>query len=298
MHTKNIFSALAIVLCAILFIASALLLLVVSEGDGAIDPTYATLSATDEVKTFKTDMVGVDSLAFFVADEEHGGMHTLFKGLRPTVEIVGSDEDLIEISANASILEKVELIREGNTLVVQMREDCYKALENSEYSRGLYVECEVFTVKISGSIGKFATDAPVILDMNAAGLDEVKIELSDSICDAVITDLNASTLAVSSSGSARIKIAGKVEQADFDLRSDSRADLRELEAQSITKNLQSDPFGVSSVRSSLLPNLAFGGIIVTLLLLLVPLVLLVLTVMLLRRFIGLPMLPVVAKRSK
>ena len=30
----------------------------------------------------------------------------------------------------------------------------------------------------------------------------------------------------------------------------------------------------------------------------VPLVLLVLTVMLLRRFIGLPMLPVVAKRSK
>ena len=168
MHTKNIFSALAIVLCAILFIASALLLLVVSEGDGAIDPAYATLSATDEVKTLRTDSAGVDSLAFFVADEEHGGMHTLFKGLRPTVEIVGSDEDLIEISANASILEKVELIREGNTLVVQMREDCYKALENSEYSRGLYVECEVFTVKISGSIGKFATDAPVILDMNAA----------------------------------------------------------------------------------------------------------------------------------
>ena len=294
MNKKNLISILLIGVSTLLFVLSAVLLLASGAGEGAIDSEYALLSSTGESKSRRIDTDGVHTLLFFRATEENGRKHTLFKGVRPKVEIIPSEEKYAELVTNSSIQDKVSIEVKDGVLAVDMLDECYKKVhrgEDNPYDLGLYVECEEFTLRIYGGISRLETDSSLQLDMDASGTDKLSLLLSDRQCDANVTGIEASELYLSCSGSGRVALEGEAERAVFDLSGDSRVYARELSATAIEKHIKSDLFGFSCLRMGGFPSFAMGGPILTFALCALPPIFLILSVMLLRRFIGLPMLP-------
>lgn len=254
---KKLFYLLGAALCTAMVIGvGSLMWRCINPNDETrIDSEYAILTAADEIVTASYPIDRCSGARFFYADHTTGSKKTIFLNACPDVRVVNSSEYRVELTANQTIHDMIDIRVIDGLLHIDMQIDCYNRVyeedDSYDYDHGLYVDCTAFEMTIYAPLGSFWTDTRLKLDMEMPYVERAKLMFSDEGVEANIHDIDALSLHLTTSGDSEVKLIGTVNgMAHISIWHNSHVDATELQTGSQDFRVSSRIFGNSYIKTS------------------------------------------------
>lgn len=243
------------VLCTVMVVGFCLLIwrTIIPDDEISIDPEYAMLTAADEVVTASYPIDKCRGARFFYDDYTTGSKRTIFLNAYPDVCVVNSNEYRIELTANQTIHDMIDIRVLDEQLHIDMQMECYNRVheedDSYDYDHGLYVDCTAFKMTIYAPLGSFWSDTRLKLDMGMPYAERASLIFSHEGVEANIHDIDCWAMYFSTSGDSEVKLSGIVAgPAEIAIWGNSHLDATELQTGSQDFRVSSQLFGDSYIR--------------------------------------------------
>ena len=213
-------------------------------------PEYPEFSAHGEAETKSYDISGVSGLSLFPDNSHEHYTFTDFKSAKPNLKIINDTEYKMEITANAELMDVLDVIIEDGFATLQCDKSIYK-LEKDNFDGGYCyssrIDCSQMDIVVHAPISHLSSDTSITFDFDVAKADLIKIYLWDSVGSAY--NIDANLLNVSCYGSTRLSLSGDVSgTAYIYAMHDSHIKARELDVERYDRiRVDRAPFSFSYV---------------------------------------------------
>ena len=158
--------------------------------------------------------------------------YTDFTNAIPNVKIINDTDYTVEITANAELIDKMNVVVENNTAYISCSYDIYSIMPEDVWSGGYLgvdIDCTKIDIIVHAPISVLRSEAPMCFDFDVAPANRVNINVDDSSGTAY--NIDTKQLQLSASGSSDVTLSGKVsEQAELKLFHDTRVNAWSLDA--------------------------------------------------------------------
>ena len=232
---------------------------------------YPDFVAHGEIKTKSFDIDGANGLALYPAftfiEDASMSNYTDFTNAIPNVKIINDTDYTVEITANADLIDKMNVVVKNNTAYISCSYDIYSIMPEDAWSDeylGVDIDCTKIDIIVHAPISVLRSEVPMCFDFDVAPADRVYINVDDSSGTAY--NIDTKQLQLSAAGSSDVTISGKVsELAELQAYHDTRVNAWSLDAK-FSLIHPSRTFGGSTYvlsRGLFLPGFDIVAIIVT-----------------------------------
>lgn len=178
---------------------------------------YPDFVAHGEIKTKSFDIDGANRLdiyhPFTFIEDTSMCNYTDFTNAIPNVKIINDTDYTVEITANAELIDKMNVVVENNIAYISCSYDIYSIMPEDVWSDeylGVDIDCTKIDIIVHAPISVLDSDVPMCFDFDVAPADRVYISVYDSSGTAY--NIDTKKLKLAADGSSDVTLSGKVSE--------------------------------------------------------------------------------------